>query len=139
MNGRFGIQWRLRTEPLQPAALAAVGAAADQLLRQVLARDDSAIRAWKGVSTPDSIVLLGEEPTLPWVDGVIYLGRNPVAPQLLLPTTHDPGVPPDLLERALVRRCPFPPPLALFAERVISLSEAGELHRPALLRWLARR
>ena len=38
------------------------------------------------------VVVLGATEALPWVDGVNYLGRDPDAPRLLLPTMLRPAV-----------------------------------------------
>ena len=50
------------------------------------------------------LLVLGREEDLPWIDGIVYLGKDPGAPSLLLPTTLEPDVPPALLERAILAR-----------------------------------
>ena len=94
--------------------------------------------SWKGVATSDTIVLLGEAESLPWVDGVSYLGSDERAPHLLLPTNREPSVPADLLQQALTDQSRFPAPLAFIeaSNTVVSLSEARELSRDALRSWL---
>jgi hypothetical protein len=57
-----------------------------------------------GVAASGLLVVLGEAGELPWVDGSVYLGRDPEAPALLLPTTHEPALPLPLVERALLAR-----------------------------------
>jgi MoxR-vWA-beta-propeller ternary system domain bpX5 len=100
--------------------------------------DDLSLTQWSAVSTSDVLVLLGEGQTLPWVDGVRYLGRDPLAPHLLLPTNRKPDVPVDLFERALIQRSPALAPFAVIPElgKVISLSSAKELSRHVLASWL---
>jgi hypothetical protein len=100
--------------------------------------DDLSLAQWSAVSTSDVLVLLGDGQTLPWVDGVRYLGRDPLAPHLLLPTNREPDVPVDLFERALIHRSPVPSPFAVVPElgKVISLSSAKELSRQVLASWL---
>jgi hypothetical protein len=78
--------------------------------------DDLSLTQWTAVSTSDVLVLLGEGQTLPWVDGVRYLGRDPLAPHLLLPTNRTPGVPVDLFESALIQRSPVLSPFAVIPE-----------------------
>ena len=123
-----------------PAAVIAFGDVAKDMARKLLASDDAKWPSLKGVATSDVIVLLGEAVSLPWVDGVSYLGSDERAPHLLLPTNREPNVPLDLLERALIERSPFPTPLALIETRntVVSLAQARELCRDVLSSWLSR-
>jgi MoxR-vWA-beta-propeller ternary system domain bpX5 len=121
-----------------PAAVAAFGTVAKDLARKLLASEEAKWESWKGVATSDTIVLLGEAESLPWVDGVSYLASDERAPHLLLPTNRDPNVPLDLLQQALIEQCPFQPPLAFVETRnmVISLSQARALSRDVLRSWL---
>ena len=52
----------------------------------------------------DGVVVLGPEEALPWVDHGLYLGREPQAIGLLVPSREQANVPLDLFERALRRR-----------------------------------
>jgi MoxR-vWA-beta-propeller ternary system domain bpX5 len=132
------ITWHFRGEPRVPVAVVASGETAKELARKLLASDHTKWTSLRGVATPDAIVLLGEAESLPWVDGVSYLGSDDRAPHLLLPTNREPNVPADLLQQALVEQSPFPPPLAIIETRntVVSLSQARELSRDALRSWL---
>jgi hypothetical protein len=134
----FKLNWHLREEPRIPTAVVAVGPVAKEFAMRILASDDLSMVRWKGIATSDAIVLLGESETLPWVNGVAYLGSDERAPHLLLPTNRDPNVPVDLLQQALIERCPFPPPLAMIesSNTVVSLSEAREITREVLKSWL---
>jgi hypothetical protein len=134
----FEINWHFREEPRVPAAVVASGDPAKELARKLLASDDTKWANWKGVATSDAIVLLGEAESLPWVDGVAYLGSDERAPHLLLPTNREPNVPLDLLQQALIEQSPFPPPLAFIetTNMVVSLSQARELSRDVLKSWL---
>lgn len=122
-----------------PTAVAGFGDVAKDLARKLLTLDDTKWPSLKGVATSHVIVLLGEAVSLPWVDGVGYLGSDERAPHLLLPTNREPNVPLDLLQQALIERSPFPPPLALIETRntVVSLAQARELCRDALSSWLS--
>jgi hypothetical protein len=88
-------------EPLPISALLATGAAALALqikLIQLLQAQDSRCLRWQGLGGLGWIVVLGED--LPWVNGLIYLGKDPQAPQLLFPTHLQPHIHPVLLARA---------------------------------------
>jgi hypothetical protein len=75
------------------------------------------------VSGPDVLLVVGDE--LPWADGVVYLGRDPDAPKLLLPTTLMPEVPVDLFERALLHKfADAAAPLAVWGDRVLLAGHA---------------
>ena len=136
------IQWLPRPEPLRPTALAAQGQAALVLARRLLRDlDREEPLGLSGTASADLLILLGEAESLPWVDGVQYLGRDPDAPSLLLPTTLAPSVAPSLLERAFLRRFPgLAPPLAVLPSLacVASAAEARPLDRERLRAWLER-
>ena len=104
----------------------------------MLFRSGVRLAKWKGVTTPDTLLLLGEADLLPWVDGVGYLGADASAPHLLLPTNRQPSVPLDLFEQALLRLSPYPPPLAIIPERnlAVSVANARELAWDNLNLWL---
>lgn len=116
------IAWRPRPAPLEPVGMAARGEAARALVRRLLARSDQDLARLTGVAGQDLILLLGnagDTALLPWVDGAIYLGRDPRAPSLLLPTNREPAVPLPLVERALVLRAgrlKVEPPLAVLLD-----------------------
>lgn len=129
------LEWTLRTEPLAPAAVVALGDAAQRLARRLLALDDARLARLHGVSGDEVLLLLGEEAALPWVPGVLYLGREPEAASLLLPTTHTVTVPAALLERALLKRFPqLGVPLAVLpgSRQVLSAFLARPLSRELL-------
>ena len=64
-----------------------------------------------------TLLLIGAAEELPWVDGVVYLGRDPEAPSLLLPTTLEPDVPAPLFERAILARArAAAPPIAVLVD-----------------------
>lgn len=132
------ITWHFREEPRVAVAVVASGETAKELAKKLLASDHTQWTSWKAVATSNTIVLLGEAESLPWVDGVSYLGSDDRAPHLLLPTNCEPSVPSDLLQQALIEQSPFPPPLAFIKTRniVVSLSQAIELSREVLKSWL---
>jgi len=130
--------WRRRTSPLAASAVVALGPVVSRLAEHLLRRPGDALARLHGVAAPDLLVLLGDLPDLPWVDGVVYLGRDPHAPALLLPTTLEPRIHPALLERTLQRSLAsqtVAPPLAVLLgpPRLISLADARPV-TPARLR-----
>lgn len=141
---RFPVTWRPRPDPLEPAGVAARGAAARSLAARLLARGDEELGRLRGVAGPELLVALGAAADLPWTDGVSYLGRDPDAPLLLLPTNREPAVPARLLERALLARAQelagLEPPLAvlLAPDLLVSTAVARPIDRRVLKRWLSR-
>jgi MoxR-vWA-beta-propeller ternary system protein len=133
------VAWRAREEPLVPVAVAARGLAASALASRMLARDDETLGRWLGVAAPSLLLVLGEGAELPWADGVLYLGRDPEAPALLLPTTLQADVPAALLQQALLRRgAGLAPPLAVLLDpaELVPAGPARPVLRAELARWL---
>ena len=96
-------RWRVREPPLAPCAVLARGEVAQRLARRLLALPQDRCSRLRGVAGEDVLLVLGAAEDLPWVDGVGYLGVDPAAPALLLPTTEVPELHPLLLQRALLR------------------------------------
>ena len=132
---RLELTWHVRERPLPVRGLCARADAATRLVERLLAGDDATLARLEGVAGVALVCLSGAADDLPWVPGVEFLGVDPVASGLLLPTTRRPGVPADLLLRALARRTT--PPLALLPGLVVPLAAARALERPALAAWLA--
>ena len=88
------IQWRRREVPLTPEAAVGVGPSAVSLAKRILQRN---ITTLQGVAGDNLLLVVGPPDTIPWVDGLVWLGRDPLAPALLLPTTQTPTVHPALL------------------------------------------
>lgn len=139
MNTGF-VTWADREPPLVPCAVAASGDAAHRLAQRLLDLDCAISSRLYGVAGPTTLLVLGEEANLPWVDGVSYLGRDPAAPGLLLPTHIEPLVPTaNLLERALRNRfAKLAPPLAILPNTmtVISCHGALQLMPSKIETWL---
>ena len=133
-------RWLSRTDPLQPAAVAARHAASAAMARRLLGRDDEGLAALRGVAGHETLLIIGPAELLPWVDGAVYLGRDPRAPSLLLPTHTEPALCAALIERALLAAFPAHlPPIALLpSERtILSANAARPISRTVLLDWLA--
>ena len=132
------VTWQFRAEPLAASAVAGYGTVALRLGRRLLEVPDESLSLLKGVAGSGLLILIGEQDSLPWVDGVQYLGRDPAAPSLLVPTTLDPAVPIALLERVLSRRFEHKSPLAVLPELqlVAPLDVAREVARESLRAWV---
>lgn len=133
----LAVQWVPREPPLRPTAVAAIGEPAVRLVARL--RAWSAHRPWQGVAGPGWLVLSGDDP--PWVDGVSFLGRDPAAPRLLLPTHSIPmaagvSVLP-LVERRVAALCAgHPVPWALLPGfGVVPMGAARALDEPSLAAW----
>jgi len=130
--------------PLDPVGVAARGKAARAMAKRLLARwdrDGESLARLSGVAGPGLIILLGDGPALPWVEGAAYLGRDAQAPSLLLPTNRVPAVSLPLLERALLIRASrlhAEPPLAVLLDPALLAStlEARPLIRSQIQAWL---
>jgi hypothetical protein len=132
------VTWQPRSSPLAPIGVAAQGAAATRLAHRLLQEPADVLPRFSGVSGPGLLVILGEEELLPWVDKVVYLGRDRQSPSLLLPTNLEPSVPLSLLERSISARYAGVAPCALLLNplSIIPLAEARPLARKSLIKWL---
>jgi len=136
---RLPLRWRVREPPLEPLAAAATGDAARALARRLLAMPDERLSALRGVAGAGVLLVMGAADALPWVDGAQYLGRDPEAPGLLLPTALSPAVPLPLVERAVMfRRRSSPMPMAVLLEPplLVPLEDARPVERAAVQQWL---
>lgn len=128
------LAWVPREPPLAPCAAAGRGPVARRLLDRLLAEDDDALLGLEGVAGSGVVVVAGDR--LPWVEGLLWLGRDPAAPALLLPTTVGPDVPVDWLQGAVLRRCPAgAAPIAVLVDppSLVPLGGARPLVRARLL------
>lgn len=121
--------WSPRPEPLTPCGCTAAGPVALLLARRLL----QAPRSLSGVRAGDRLVLLGDD--LPWVDGVLYLGRESPLDPVLLPTHLAPDWPASWIGEVLRRRSRAP--WAVLPQGVIGLSQASRVE-PELLEEFLR-
>ena len=137
-DARIPVQWTPRDAPLEARAVAASGAAAKALGRRLAELDDAALRSLAAVAGNDAIVVLGETSALPWADGVVYLGRDESAPDLLLPTALAPTIPPAVLEAAIRKVVQRASPIAVVPSpaRLIPCGSARSIDRALLATWL---
>ena len=128
-----------RSDVLEPIAVVGIEQVARALAERLLAMDDERLSALRGVAAKGLLLALGEGDALPWVDGVTYLGRDPGAPSLLLPTTLRPAMALDLFERAIARHASgLERPLAVLPSppRVLSVAKARPIERAIVRAWL---
>jgi hypothetical protein len=128
-----------RADSLDPVAVIGAGPVSRALAERLLRLPDTRLAALRGVAGDGVIALSGDAAVLPWVDGVVYLGRDAGAPRLLLPTMLRPAVAADVFERAIARHAgQLASPWAVIVSppRVISLAAALPVERAHVLRWL---
>jgi len=128
------LTWCPRPAPLAIQGVAAAGAAGRRLGRTLLARGTCA--AFYGLVAGDLLVLLGPEP--PWVDGAVFVGQDPEAPGLYLPTWLMPAVHPALVQRAVHQQLGLDGVVLLLPHRALAISlDAARPVDPAQLEaWL---
>ncbi|ABC29564.1 hypothetical protein HCH_02784 [Hahella chejuensis KCTC 2396] len=97
------IEWVRCERPTQPGGLLAREEHKVDCLRSLLQLQPDRQTALLGVAAASCIVILGREQDLPWIPGVIYLGRAASSPHLWWPTYLQPTTPPDLLQHAVHR------------------------------------
>ena len=138
MTARLAVAWGVRATPLPARAVIGRGAAAIALARRLAALDDGALAGLAAVAGRGVIAVIAEgDAALPWADGVVYLGRDPAAPELLLPTALAPSVSLAVLARAVRQRAKAPAPLAVLPDLVVPCSAARAIDRGKLAAWLA--
>ncbi len=130
------VAWGPREPPLAPVAVVARGTIATALGTALLLDPRPALA---GVCGPGLLVLFGPADALPWVDGCAYLGRDPDAPGVLLPTTLRPDAPLPLFARAVLARVPDGgAPVAVLRDppALVPLGGARPVDRMRLTGWL---
>lgn len=98
------VRFAPREPPLAPAAALWTDGGVDTALRRLEAMVAARRHRLEGVLTARALLVLGKREDLPWAPEVTYLGVDPDAPSLLVPTALAPDVPVALLERAVLRR-----------------------------------
>jgi len=136
----FKINWIARDTPLLPTAVAAYGPASLRLARRLLQLPDESLSQLEGVAGQQLILVQGAGEQLPWADGVQYLGVDPAAPFLLLPTNYRPSLPEAFVQKALLKKAGssgriavLPSPLLL-----VPLQAARPVFRSVLTAWMGK-
>ena len=121
------VRWRARSEPLQAVAVAAIGRSAAALARTLALRDVAHLDGLSHTWGNSHLLIVGSAASLPWADGVIYLGAEPTTPRLLIPTCQEPDLPLPLFERTLRRRLGNPTGRLAVVPRLRSVIDASKL------------
>jgi hypothetical protein len=124
------IKWQSRLDTLEPSALLAVGETARRLREKLLSLDDEKLSALQGVFAENMLFIVGAD--LPWVDGVIYLGKDTEAPSIFLPTNLLPNIPLDLFEKSLLSRFSEQKPFAVVQNQIIPIGKMHPISRKIL-------
>jgi hypothetical protein len=135
------LHWQARSDALAPSVAVGCNDAAARLCAALLARSDESLEKLHGVAGRALVAVVGDANDLPWVDGVLYAGRDPNAHALRIPTHRRPNVPLALVERAILAAHPtVAPPILVLSDptRLVSLAEARPLDRSRIERWRAR-
>jgi hypothetical protein len=142
VHPQIPLAWSARPVPLAPGAVVGRAGAARALARRLLTWDDARLAQVRACAGDGVLVVIGEEASLPWVEGALYLGHDAAAPTLFLPTHRAPGVPTDLLAEALAGRLGRGPWAAFPSEGgglvAVPLAAAGPVARTQLQGWLGR-
>jgi hypothetical protein len=124
--------------PLVARAVVGAGEASKRLGRRLAELGEDSLHALAAVAGDGLLVVLGDQDALPWVDGVVYLGRDESAPSLLLPTALAPTVPSALLEIAVRRIVARAAPVAMLPSlaRLVPCGAARSIDRALLKAWV---
>jgi hypothetical protein len=143
---KITVAFEPRVEPLEPVAAIGSGPVARSLASRLLRYDEAELRRLRGVAGPTDLIVFGAGTELPWVDGIVYLGRDSAAPSLLVPTTSRPRAPMDVVDRAIRRRANAvlqrgdrkvsPVVILLNSRRILTFAEALPLEPRELEAWL---
>jgi hypothetical protein len=128
------MRWVDREPPLAPSGMVARGAAARVLAARLAQHPGVGVR---GVAGAGLIALLAPADRLPWVEGAIWLGSDPLAPTLLLPTTRRPADPIEWVEAAVLRQAAHKLAALLEDGSVIPLDRARPVGEAEIARFLA--
>ena len=98
--------WIPREPPLVPAALWAAGETLHLLENRLHGLSDRRLQRLSCVRTREGMLLLGDD--LPWLEGVVWLGRDPEAANVWMPVHLATDIPAGVLELACLARCGGP-------------------------------
>lgn len=139
MQMLFKVDWQNRLDALEATALVAFDETAIRLAKKLLSFEDERLGLLQGVSAENLLLLASKAENLPWVDGVIYLGRDMTAPAILLPTTMRPKISIDLFERALLSQFSDKLPFAAVRNQIIPTGQMRPVARKILEDWLRQK
>jgi hypothetical protein len=132
MTELLKIRWQNRFDALEPSALIAFGNAAENLRGKLLTFDDEKLSALQGVFAENLLFVAGAKEILPWANGVVYLGKDRLAPSVFVPTNLRPNVPLDLFEKSLLAKFSAQKPFAVVENKIISIGKMHPISRKIL-------
>ena len=132
MSPQLKIKWLNRLDSLAPSAMIAFGAAAVRLKEKLLTFDDEKLANLQGVFAENLLFITGAAENLPWTDGVIYLGKDTLAPSIFLPTNLRPNMPVDLFEKRLLEKFAAQKPFAVLENQIIQIGKMRPVSRKIL-------
>lgn len=103
------IQWRQSPAPLTPEGILVTGEQKQHLFECLAQMTSEQLATLRGSHNEHIALLIGPPESLPWLpvsgsSDAVYVGKNPLAPHLWLPTHLTPSVPIDLLDKAIIRQ-----------------------------------
>jgi len=132
MSQPFKINWRNRFDALEPVAVIGFDDTARRLKEKLLSFDDGKLSSMQGVFAENLLFATAQTTDLPWVDGVVYLGKDARAASIFLPTNLRPDVPFDLFEKALLQKFAVHKPFAIVGNRIIPVGKMRRISRQIL-------
>lgn len=122
------LKWNERDPALEPAGIVAMGAVAKRLLNLLTNRGEETWNALSVVAARGTLLLMGKDADLPWIDGARYCAPDPVAPHLWLPTNLVLQLPSDLIQTQISNRLArFPVLLWDEPEFMLPIDQAASL------------
>lgn len=132
MSQPLKIKWKNRLDALEPLAIIGFDEMAKRLKEKLLSLDDEKLSLLQGVFGKNLLFAAGQTADLPWIDGVIYLGKDLQATSIFLPTNMRPEISLDLFEKTMLRRFSAQKPFAIVENRVIPVGEMRPISRKIL-------
>lgn len=132
MTAKLKIIWQNRFDALAPSAVISFDAAAKKMKEKLLALDDENLALLQGVFAGNLLFVAGAAENLPWSDGVIYLGKDALAPQIFLPTNRRPDMPLDLFEKKLLQKFSAQKPFVVLENKIIPIGKMRPVSRKIL-------
>lgn len=135
----FPVNWKSRRKPLDAIAVAGRGVTKLIIMERLRRRAPSDLIGLHLITFNDYFVILGDPCNLPWATGAIYMGRDPKAPNLLLPTMLEPTLSTNVLERVLSNYSGYTATaIAVFARPlyIMPIVDARPLTEEPSIKWI---
>lgn len=131
------ITWFKRKSPLPAKLAAAIGATSIKLGRRLLAYENNRLEQFKAVASHNLLIIASENSQLPWVDAIIYLGCDPAATQLYMPTLLKPNLAVALLQKRCLQLYQQSPLAILPAtNQIVALQSLQTIDKSSIRHWI---